>query len=323
MPYHLLLGTDQGLHVIHGEKTAWGLERSALQDTPLTSLAAGGGYLLAGTTSGIYRSEDGGRTWQPADKGLAIPHVRWLAVHPEDDSLAFAGTEPAGLFFSQDRGQTWAARSKVEELRDENRWMLPYSPQAGCVRGFAFHGDHAYAAVEVGGLLASEDRGRSWALVPGSEGKPTFSSPPKGFLHPDVHSVAVHPSDPDLVYAPTGGGFFRSEDGGASWEQRYNAYSRAVWVDPKNPDHILLGPADGVGRRGRIERSRDGGKTWQDASQGLDTPWPSTLPERFTQAGKTLFCILDDGRLLAAEVNRWRWKYLDDFIGVTAAIPLP
>ena len=68
--------------------------------------------------------------------------------------------------------------------------------ESGCVRGFAVHGNRLYAAVEVGGLLRSDDAGKTWGLVAGSNGRPQFGRPPAKQIHPDVHSVAVHPSSP-------------------------------------------------------------------------------------------------------------------------------
>ena len=164
-------------------------------------------------------------------------------------------------------GKSWRACAEVTQLRDKFKWSLPYSPEAGCVRGFAFHGSRAYAAVEVGGVLRSDDNGETWQLAEGSDGNPSFEGPPEPFIYPDVHSIEVHPSSPDLVYAPTGGGFYRSNDGGKTWKLFYDCYCRAVWVDPLDPEHFILGPADYVNSNGRIEESRDGGQIG---------PWPQT-----------------------------------------------
>ena len=128
--------------------------------------------------------------------------------------MALVGTEPAAIHCWMGNGP-WRECPEVAQLRDALGWWLPYSPEAGCVRGFAFHGDRVYAAVEVGGLLRSDDGGRTWGLVEGSSGDPRAMA--EGGIHPDVHSVAVHPSSPDLVLAPTGGGFYQSEDGGGRW----------------------------------------------------------------------------------------------------------
>jgi hypothetical protein len=112
------------------------------------------------------------------------------------------------------------------------------------------------------------------------------------------------------VYAPTGGGFYRSKDGGKTWKLFYDCYCRAVWVDSQDPDHIILGPADGVDRNGRIEESRDGGETWSLASKGLQVPWRRGMVERFFQADEELFAVLSNGQLLSAPLSTLDWKRL-------------
>jgi photosystem II stability/assembly factor-like uncharacterized protein len=200
----------------------------------------------------------------------------------------------------------------VAKLRDALGWSLPYSPAAGCIRGLAFHGEQGYAAAEVGGVLLSGDGGERWRM---SKGSPEQTFPlASGAVHPDVHSIevhsvhSVHPGSPVLVYAPTGGGFYRSMDGGESWDLRYRCYCRAAWVDPDNPEHILLGPADGVDVNGRIEATRNGGRTWVSASDGLETPWRRHMVERFARAGDTLLAVLSNGELLAAPISALAWR---------------
>jgi hypothetical protein len=127
-------------------------------------------------------------------------------------------------------------------------------------------------------------------------------------VHPDVHSLEVHPSSQDLVYAPTGGGFYRSKDGGKTWKRFYNCYCRAVWADPRDSEHMILGPADGVDRNGRIEESQDGGETWSLASNGLQVPWRRGMVERFFQAGEELFAILSAGEVLSTSISTLEWK---------------
>ena len=288
----------------------WEITMTHLENQYITCVIADKSLVLTGTQEGIYRSDDKGNSWESTNKGLDHTHIRWLALHDENEGLIFAGTEPAGIFVSKDNGKTWAGIPEVSRMRDEYNWMLPYSPEAGCVRGFAIHGDQAYAAVEVGGLLVSEDTGDTWHLAKGSEGRPSFASTPQGFVHADVHSIEVHPSNRKLIFAPTGGGLYRSDDGGESWDFLYNCYCRAAWIDPHDPKHIILGPADGVGRNGRIEESKDGGKSWEVVSGELDAPWPHTMPERFYQLGEELFCVLDDGRLLVTDLKLLKWNFI-------------
>ncbi len=306
----IYLATSKGLVRAERGAAGWQVAERTLKEQHVTSVIAREGVILAGTENGVFRSDDGGKTWRAASNGLTHLHVRWIAYHPEIPDSEFVGTEPTGVFVSRDGGENWAARPEVTALRDKHKWMLPYSPEAGCVRGFAFHGRRAYAAVEVGGVLRSDDSGETWALAKGSNGKPSLGEPPEDFVYPDVHDLGVHPSSADLIFAATGNGLYRSQDGGAKWELLYECYCRALWLDANDPNHIIFGPADHVGAVGRIERTRDGGKTWELASDGLQVPWPRTMPERLKQIGDELFCVLDDGRLLSAPLKKLEWSYI-------------
>jgi photosystem II stability/assembly factor-like uncharacterized protein len=262
---------------------------------------------------GIRLSDDKGEKWREASGGLSILHVRWLACRPGSEGLIVAGTEPAGIFVSDDGGNSWLAPPEVFELREKHGWFLPYSPEDGCVRDFAFADagsdpSRMYAAVEVGGVLVSYNDGETWQLVEGSDGKPDLSRSYEVTIHPDVHSINVHPSSPDLVTAATGGGLYRSEDSGKTWHHLYSTYCRAVWVKPDNSQHMIFGPADGVARNGRIEESHDGGKTWHNASSGTDAPWPRHMVERFYQVGNEVFAILSNGELWAAHLDKIHWS---------------
>jgi photosystem II stability/assembly factor-like uncharacterized protein len=304
----LMFATDHGLVIGKLDGSDWHESSRGLAGQQVTSVIAREGTILAGTTNGVFRSEDEGQTWQEASHGLTARHVRWMAYHPDISDLEFAGTEPANIFVSRDGGDSWRACPEVAQLRDRFKWSLPYSPEAGCVRGFAFHGSRVYAAVEVGGVLVSDDQGQTWQLAEGSDGNPDLDGPPEPFVYPDVHSLEVHPSSADLVYAPTGGGFYRSDDGGKTWKLFYDCYCRAVWVDPQDSEHIVLGPADGVDRNGRIEESRDGGETWSLASSGLQVPWRRGMVERFFQLDQDLFAVLSNGQLLTTSLAGLAWR---------------
>ncbi len=311
----LFVGTNEGIYTAqpagnapqYTEK-AWETTGHSLAAYQVNSLSVLGSTILAGTTEGVLRSEDLGQTWRFASEGLTELRVRWLAHHPDGSGRALAGTEPAAIFLSSDGGQTWAERPEMALLRDENSWYLPYSPEAGCVRDFAFgfDGQRVYAAVEVGGLLRSDDGGETWRLAPGSSGK--IDSQAEGLIHPDVHSVAAHPWSPDLVFAPTGGGLYRSDDGGETWQIHYRCYCRAVWPDPAEPKHLIFGPADTVDRSGRIERTYDGGENWEAAAAGLDVPWPRHMVERFLRVGQELLAVLSNGELVTASLLTLQWR---------------
>jgi photosystem II stability/assembly factor-like uncharacterized protein len=310
MTEKFLVATSHGVRVYERSKNSWQQTAHDLNNLRVTSIIAREGVILAGTTDGVYRSDDYGKTWQEASTGLSTRYVRWMAFHPDVSDLEFAGTEPANIFVSHNGAETWRACPEIPQLRDAHKWFLPYSKEAGCIRGFAFNGSHAYAAAEVGGALCSDDRGETWALCEGSIGDPSLDSPPAPYIYPDVHSIAVHPSSPDLVFAPTGGGYYRSEDGGKTWKLLYDCYCRAVWVDPNDVNHQILGPADGVESNGRIEETGDGGKTWRACSQGLAVPWRRHMVERFVQIGDELVAVLSNGALLSSSLAELNWNIL-------------
>ncbi len=315
----ILLATQHGFLSLSREKDAWHETTRGLDGKNVTTLIAREGVILAGTTDGIFRSDDLGKTWREASQGLKERHVRWMAFHPDVSDFEFAGTEPASIFVSHDGAASWRECPEIPPLRDQHRWMLPYSPRAGCVRGFAFHAQRAYAAVEVGGVLVSDDRGETWRLADGSDGNPDLEGPPEPLIYPDVHSINVHASSPDLVFAPTGGGFYRSHDGGKTWECLYDCYCRAVWLDPRDASHLILGSAKGVDSNGRIEESRDGGETWHAASSGLKVPWRRHMVERFAEVGQDLFAVLSNGALIAADSVSLDWReVLPSSAGVNA-----
>jgi photosystem II stability/assembly factor-like uncharacterized protein len=309
----LYLATNNGVAMVQGEHGEWQVSGRALEEHHVTTLIAREGVILAGTTDGIYLSDDHGRTWMEASNGLSHRHVRWMAYHPDISDREFAGTEPAAIFISHDGGEQWQERPEVSALRDRFGWWLPYSPEAGCVRGFAFHGQRVYAAVEVGGALRSDDGGENWALAPGSDGRPRFGQPAGRLIHPDVHSIEVHPNNPERVMAPTGGGFYGSTDGGETWNCLYdNCYVRAVWLDPANPAYMILGPSNGPdGSSGRIEVTADGGQNWQR----LAGPWAQNMVERFVQVDHSLFAIMSGGDLYEASLGTLSWNPVLEEVG--------
>jgi photosystem II stability/assembly factor-like uncharacterized protein len=324
MAGYLYLATSAGLFIVSQANDNWNVVGHTLTDKSLTAVVASGGLILAGTAEGIWRSSDNGRSWKESIETLAIRHVRWMSGSADTPSIILVGTEPAGIFVSRDSGKTWRQGAAVEELRDKNGWFLPYSPEAGCVRGFAIaesgpHEARVYAAVEVGGVLISDDGGQKWHLAEGSDGKPDLSRASDAIIHPDVHSISVHPSSSDLVTTATGGGLYRSTDGGRTWKCIYRCYIRAAWVDPHDARHIIAGPADGVSRNGRILETLDGGQSWQPASVGMNGPWPRHMVERFYHCGKNLFAILSNGELWSRSSGQTVWqRILAEVSGIQA-----
>ena len=321
MTNNLVIATQRGMKFFRRINGYWEERDYSLTSVELTALDMVGDVGLAGSKDGVYITHDAGQSWIMDSKGILTKHIRWVRIHPEDQRYFYVGTEPANIYSKRISESAWHQSQEIPPLRDANKWFMPYSPNPGCVRGFAFHGSRLYAAVEVGGLLVSDDYGDHWELVSGSTGKPR-QSPTEGQLHPDVHSVDTHQASQDLVFAPTGGGFYSSVDGGATWSLKYDCYCRAVWVDPENSNHLVLGPADGVSRGGRIEETTDGGETWHLIMDSIEERWQDTMVERFIASDGEIFAVLSNGKLLTAKTGDFSWQYLLPGINNAAILTL-
>lgn len=218
---------------------------------------------------GIWRSDDGGRSWR--NLGLKdARHIVRIVIHPRDPNTVwlavmghlFGPNEERGVYKTTDGGKTWkrtlfinnqtGASDLVMEAGNPTvlyagTWRLirtPYSLESGG---------------EGSGLWKSIDGGDTWSSLSGKKGLP------KGTW--GIVGVAVAPSNSDKVYAiieNSSGGLFVSNDGGETWSlnssdnnirQRAWYYSK-VFVDPRNENTVYCPNVN-------FMVSRDGGKTFQ------------------------------------------------------------
>jgi photosystem II stability/assembly factor-like uncharacterized protein len=255
---------------------------------------------------GVRRSADGGRTW--VDCELPEPAVFSLAVSAADGAV-YAGTEPSRLFRSGDRGETWRALDALLELPSRPNWSFPPRPWTSHVRWIApspHNADLLLVGIELGGLMRSEDGGRSW-------------QDHRLGAQPDVHSLAWHPQTPGRAYEAGGGGAAFSTDAGETWqaadEGRDRHYTWSVTVDPEDPDcwyvSASTGPfaAHGGGDpQARVYRRRDG-EPWQPLAGGLPDPLPA-MPYALLAADGRLFAGLADGQLWESRDGGDTWAAL-------------
>jgi photosystem II stability/assembly factor-like uncharacterized protein len=124
-----------------------------------------------------------------------------------------------------------------------------------------------YVAYSQGGIWKSENAGKSW--------KPVFDDQPTN----SIGSIAIAPSDPNVIYAGSGeanirgnvalgSGIFKSTDAGRTWHQAWKSRGQigSMAVDPRNPDvafAAVLGSPFGPGKDRGVYRTTDGGKTWK------------------------------------------------------------
>ncbi|MBX7222525.1 MAG: IPT/TIG domain-containing protein [Blastocatellia bacterium] len=151
--------------------------------------------VYAGTDFGVYQSNDAGITWIQLTGGLPQILFPALALAPSSQEQVLAGSENGGLFRTTNAGASWTAINTGLFLTDGQAVALdPSNPNI------------LYAGLQDGvnsGLVKSTDGARTWARL--NTGQPS-----------NIFSLAVHPTNPNLVLAGGSPGF-RSTNGGTSW----------------------------------------------------------------------------------------------------------
>ncbi|MGD9001508.1 MAG: DUF1080 domain-containing protein, partial [Anaerolineae bacterium] len=276
----LYAGTANGrLFATHDGGASWDLlwqyseEDDALWTVEVDPADGGRLFVGMGDYTGcdgrIYRSQDGGQTWHKvldvdpasARDGGFISHI---AFDPANSSTMYAttgigdwcgGTNPGdpdafsfGIWKSVDGGGSWSPiNNGLADMTVSHLVIDPTDPETlyagvGCV-------DDDIALP--GNVFKSTDGGASWQGLEVSPGSP-------------VTRVALHPDDPQKVYALGYSGVFYSEDGGAHWSKLDEAFKSAVYTffyehafAPDDPETMYVGTY-----AGGIIKSLDGGRNW-------------------------------------------------------------
>ncbi len=210
--------------------------------------------LFAGTNDGIYKSVDGGQSFERLESPMNCLDVWKIAIDPVDPDIIFAGTRPAALFRSTDCGAHW------QKLPVD---MVEECPAVGIPRVTALivdPSDHRtiWAGVEVDGVRRSTDGGDSWSRII------------NGLTDLDIHDIAVTVNGATTVLTSTPREIFASSDRGESWkglgvrDQFELRYCRGLAQKADDPETLFVATGDAaVGSTGAIQRSRDGGRSWE------------------------------------------------------------
>ena len=221
---------------------------------------AGEGPLIEGIgeprplgSGGLYRQANGEDEWQSVTKGLpGEPQIRALAVHPDNPSVVFAGTQ-AGVFRSEDRGDHWERTDSPEG----DVWSLAVHPQDSSIM---------YAGYDQYVICRSDDGGATWR-----KGNTADISFPHITMNPypickRVIGLAIDAHHPQDIYgAIEVGGLIASRDGGDNWESITDGhYTRTgpvdlhgVQVNPKAPGLVY------IITQLAMFRSRNRGSNWE------------------------------------------------------------
>ncbi|HEX4493448.1 MAG TPA: exo-alpha-sialidase [Acidimicrobiia bacterium] len=246
----------------------------------------------------IQRSDDGGATWTPVGNEFryegvpgthqwydGTPHpwefarVWHLEPSPTDVDTVYAGVEDAALFRSTDGGSTWSELPALREQGSGPAWQ----PGAG---GMCLHTividptdeQRMFVAISAAGVFRTTDGGASWKPTNHglhSEGIPDDDAE----VGHCVHRIAMHRSNPDVLYMQKHWDVMRSDDGGDHWHEvsgnlptdfgfpiDVHAHEpETIYVVPITSDSLHY-PPDG---RLRVYRSRTGGNEWEELTKGL------------------------------------------------------
>src|SRR5258705_5506025 len=293
----LLVGTKKGLYILRGDagRGSWACEGPEFAPAEIHHAAydARDGSMFAAVNqtwggSRIEVSRDMGKTWKTT-KNPAFPEgsdrtfsKTWHIEpgHEKTPSVVWAGTEPAALFKSEDRGETWSLNTALDDQPSRAKW----------VPGFGGMGLHSIAidaadpkfmqvGISVGGVYTSKDGGASWAQDNMQVGAPKAAD---GTDRPDVfgciHKLLAHPKSSGVRFMRVHLEVYWREPGETSWTFRTpglpSAFGFAAAMHPHDPKTAWCIPLDDMKRTARdpgiaVYKTGDRGATWTRHDAGL------------------------------------------------------
>ena len=212
-----------------------------------------------GGERGLYKTTDGGKTWNRILEIGEYTGVSDMEMDPRNPDILYAashqrerrvyskidGGPESAIYKSTDAGATWTKQTKGLPKGDVGRIGLALSPA---------NPDIIYAVIELpeskSGFYRSSDMGESWE-----------KRSDKGTSSPQYYNeVYADPKDPDVIILMDTYNAL-SKDGGATWEyiegSNKHVDNHAIWIDPDDTNHFIAGCDGG------IYETYDRAKTWQ------------------------------------------------------------
>jgi photosystem II stability/assembly factor-like uncharacterized protein len=239
----------------------YGITSLAIDPQNPTTLYAGNA--LSG--GGVFKTTDGGASWNAVNLGLPAGGVTALAINPQNSgtiytSIGFA-PNTGGVFKSTDGGASWTA---VKSGLDGDSYAistLAIDPQ---------NPDTIYASGYDTGLYQTTNGGANWTAA--GYGLTT------GYVRKadTVIALAIDPRNSNTIYAGTSAGAFQSSDGGISWsavKSRLISDSNgplvisALAIDPQNPDTVYA-----IETHSGLFKIADAGTSWTAVYSEPTTP---------------------------------------------------
>ncbi|OGO16903.1 MAG: hypothetical protein A2Z14_01930 [Chloroflexi bacterium RBG_16_48_8] len=210
--------------------------------------------LYAGTRSpgseppwggGVFKSTNGGGSWQDFNQGLGEDWVYGLVINPDVPTTLFAATHSVGVYkYKASVGSWFPVNNGITDLSTRKLVIDPVHPSTVYVG--TWHG---------GGVYKTEDWGNSWTQVS------------TGLNGAKIHFLAIDPAQTQTLYAATYyNGIFKSSNGGENWSQfgLNEDFTYAVVVDRSAPSTVFAGTAgDG------LFKSINNASSWSRSNSGL------------------------------------------------------
>lgn len=318
---NMIVGTVDGVACLEHDGETWRLLTQGLPGVFVSAVDANeNGTLFAGTHgSGVARSRDGGKSWEWPNVG--IDHFDIWSIRTgrlNGRSVVLAGTLPAHAYVSFDEGNSWHELPGLQKVPSKSEWCFPPPPRIGHVKDISVFDDKIFVGIEIGGLFVSSDGGETFKDLP---------------LHPevrerDVHRALLHPSAPGRILVSNGLlGMMRSDDDGVTWDRGAmppeSNYPDAIAMHPDDPNLLFLSVGVGwpphwykIGRaRGKIARSRDGGRTWERLLGGLPDGQRGLFSAISIDAwddGYAIYAADTDGQVFQSLDGGERWTVVAD-----------
>jgi len=269
-----------------------------------------------GYGDGIYRSEDGGKSWK--NFGLKeSQHISKIIVHPENSNVIFVAAQgplwskggERGFYKSVDYGKTWKKTLGDDEWTGVTDIIIdPRNPNLVYAATWQRHRNvAAYMGGGPGsGIHRSVDGGETWEKL--IKGLPKSNMAKIG--------LTISPQKPDVIYAAIEldrrtGGVFRSENRGASWEKMSDAvggatgphYYQELYASPHQFDKIFLVDV-------RMQVSEDGGKTFKRMNEKHKHSDNHAIA--FHNDDPNYMLVGTDGGLYETFDNTENWKFISN-----------
>ncbi|MEP7290326.1 MAG: exo-alpha-sialidase [Chloroflexota bacterium] len=247
----------------------------------------------------------------------------------DEPNVLYAGAQPASLFKSTDRGESWVLNEGLYDHPQRGKW----NPGAG---GLCLHSivldprdpKRMYVAISAAGVYRSDDGGQTWQprnknVLADFEAK-TF--PEFGQC---VHKLALHPSNPDILFQQNHCGVYRSDNRGDDWidigeDKLPSRFGFPIVIHPHDPQtiYVMLEESDqfrmSVNSQAAVWRSRNGGESWQRITAGLPANAhvvvlrEAMVADNLEPAG--LYAGTDTGQLFYSRDDGDNWEILADFL---------